>query len=196
MARTRQSSDAAVDAALDAGLDAPPGQACTGGGASTVMLDLGGDAAPRSFVAGWLNHGHVTKACFDLDVALSTRAYVEDTYLTDPELLEVTFHQPPVLGANTVQLHLHQPDLFFGGTATLTALTAGDVAGSLTATSGPVTVSGTFSATRCAGIPACDLALWPGAGGAGASTACSARRRRASVPHRSLGRDRRPTTGA
>ena len=145
--------DAAVsDAATDAGPDAPPGQACTGGGSAAVMVDLGGDAAPLAFVAGWFNHGHGTKACFEIDVALSTRAYVEDSYLTDPALLEVTFPSPPVLGANTVQLHLHQPDTFLGGTATLTALADGEVTGSLAATGGAITVTGTFTAVRCPGI--------------------------------------------
>lgn len=138
--------------AVDATVDAAPGVACAAGGVATVMVDLGGDAQPRPYVAAWFNHGHGTKACFAIDVVLSTQAFVEDSYLADPHLLELTFAAAPVLGANPIQLHLHQPDQFLSGTATLTTVSATEVAGTVTATAGALTITGGFTAPPCLAI--------------------------------------------
>ena len=132
--------------------DAPPGLACVDGGAAAVTVDLGGDAAPLQFTTAWWNRGNTSKACFKIDVVLSTGTTVADPYLSDPQVLELVFPFEPALGANQVQLHLHQPDQFLGGTATVTALDDVEVVGSVTATAGAVMVTGAFTARRCLGI--------------------------------------------
>ena len=141
-----------ADAAVDAPIDAPPGMSCVAGGVATVELTDGTAADPRELVAAWFNHGHVTKACFEIDVVLSPRAFIAGDYLSNPEVVEVMFHAAPVLGANPVQVHVHRPDVYLGGTVTLTTLDDTTVAGSLAASAAPYTASGAFTAVRCTNI--------------------------------------------
>jgi hypothetical protein len=145
---------AAIDAAIDATppIDGPPGMSCTNGGAATVMVDLGGDAEPTLYQAAWWNRGHGSKSCFDINVVASTQAFVEDSYLNDPHVLELMFLQAPQLGTNTVQVHLHTPDTYVAGSAELTTLDATTVTGTVTATMNGITVGGAFTSPRCEAI--------------------------------------------
>jgi hypothetical protein len=143
-----------LDAAIDAPppIDGPPGMSCTGGGEASVLVDLGGDAKPTLYQAAWWNHGHGSKSCFEINVVASTQAFIEGGYLTDPHALEIMFLQTAQLGANTVQVHLHTPDLYVAGTANLTTLDATTVTGTVDATMGAITIRGGFTSPQCEAI--------------------------------------------
>ncbi len=132
--------------------DGTPGVACASGGAASVSLDLGGNSQPIDFVGAWWNTGHVTKSCFEISVALSTGDVLPDPYYGADGVLEIWFPTTPVEGDNTVQLHLHSPDTYLGGTVTLTTLTDTEVAGTVDATDGPRHATGAFTAPRCQAI--------------------------------------------
>ena len=144
--------DARTEPADAAAPDATPGVACAGGGAADVTFDLGGNSEPIAFVAAWWNTGHVTKSCFEISVAFSTSEVLPAPYYGAAGVLEIWFPSAPVLGDNTVQLHLHDPDTYVGGTVTLTTLSDTDVAGTVDATDGPRHASGSFTAPRCVQI--------------------------------------------
>jgi hypothetical protein len=147
-----------IDAAppvVDAGPDAVSVDAVTagsGGGAATVDVDLGTDPPPTRYAYAWWNHGHGSKACFAVDVVISTAATVDDGYVVDPAILEITFARPPVVGANAVQLHLHAPDRYLPGTATMAAVSATDLTGAVEGHDGALVISGDFTAVRCEAI--------------------------------------------
>jgi hypothetical protein len=144
--------DARAEPADAAAPDATPGVSCASGGAASVTFDLGGDSEPMTFGAAWWNTGHVTKSCFEISVALSATDVLPDPYYGAAGVLEVWFPTAPVLGENTVQLHLHAPDTYLGGTVTLTTLSDTAVEGTIDATSGSTTATGAFAAVRCQAI--------------------------------------------
>jgi hypothetical protein len=135
-----------------AATDATTDPVCTTSGTASVSLDLGTGAEPLAFSGAWWNTGHVTKACFEISVLLSTSAAFPQPYYGQEGVLEVWFGDAPALGTNNVQLHLHNPDTYLGGTVTLTTLTDTEVAGSIDATMGGTSASGSFSAVRCQAI--------------------------------------------
>lgn len=139
----------AVDAAAP---DARSTVACTAGGAASVSFDLGGNAAPLAFVSSWWNTGNDIKSCFDISVVLSTTDAVPFPYEGADGVLEIWFTTDAALGDNTVQLHLYQPDRYLSGTVTLTTLSDTDVAGTIDATDGASSATGSFSAVRCQAI--------------------------------------------
>jgi hypothetical protein len=132
--------------------DATTDPVCGTGGASSVSLDLGTGAEPLAFAGAWWNTGHVTKACFEVSVLLATGPVFPQPYYGQEGVLEVWFPLAPALGANNVQLHLHNPDTYLGGTVTLTTLTDTDLAGSIDATMGGVSAAGSFTSVRCQAI--------------------------------------------
>ncbi|MCB9572851.1 MAG: hypothetical protein H6709_12260 [Kofleriaceae bacterium] len=136
----------------DAGLDATPGVACASGGAASVSVDLGDGSAATAYQAAWWNTGHVTKACFQIAVMLSTTTEVPDPYFGHAGLLEAWFTTPPALGDNAVSLHLYQPDAYVPATVTLTTLSDTEVAGSIDGGDGTLQVTGAFTAARCVAI--------------------------------------------
>jgi hypothetical protein len=141
---------APTDATQD--LDGRSEISCTAGGASTVTVDLGGDAAPIAYPSAWWNHGHVSKACFQIDVVLSRDPTIVGSYFTDPRVLEVQFGSAPTVGANPVQVHLHSPDTWMSGTVELSTASTTEYAGFVSATSGLIRVDGSFTASQCAAI--------------------------------------------
>lgn len=151
------SGDDAVDVDARVPLDAAAPDArstiaCTGGGEASVSFDLGGNAAPLAFVSSWWNNGHDIKSCFDISVVLSTTDQVPFPYEGAEGVLEIWFTTDAALGDNTATLHLYQPDRYLSGTVTLTTLSDTDVAGTIDATDGASSVTGSFSAVRCQSI--------------------------------------------
>lgn len=140
-----------VDAPI-ATIDAPVGPTCTEGGDCTVVVDLGTDAERILFSHGWFNHGHETKACFAIDVVLSTRAAIEGSYLSDPQVLEISFAAEPVPGTNEVQLHLHTPDLRLRGFVEVLEVSADEISGIVDGVGSVESVRGKFVARRCENI--------------------------------------------
>ena len=133
-------------------IDGPRGPSCIDGGRAEVVVELGGGAEPRTFSHAWFNHGHETKACFAVDVVLSSVNSVEGSYLDDPLVLEVVFDAEPVLGTNEVRLHLHQPDVRLRGTVEVSSLLDNEVGGVISAVGAEERVTGMFTARRCAGV--------------------------------------------
>jgi hypothetical protein len=150
------SSDAPTDAsaAIDAplALDGPPMTTCQAGGNSTVMVDLGTNALPLHYSSAWWNRGNASKACWKINVVLSTQAVLTDPYLFDPNAIELSFGAVPVIGVNAVQVHVHSPDRYFAGVVTLSTTPDADVVGTIDAADSLLTVTGMFTAARCEAI--------------------------------------------